>query len=169
MWSRIKFLLNILAAGFSAGALTAALVVGVSSIVWLLGAPVLAGALAMAMSAYLLMGFGGLSGGATVVVGLSWAFADRILAMLGITGTAAIVTMCIAYFLLGLTQGKKRKEVVAEALPLTIGIILGIIIAAFVAPQAVAGGIIESILSVTMVAAARSAKGYIADRKALRN
>lgn len=149
---------------FLAGAV-AALVAGVVTLLaagigWLIGSAVLAGALSMIVSALLILGFGGLPGWATIVVGLSWAFADTILGALGIGGTAALITMAAAYLVLGLTQGKSREEVLYAGAGPALGAIVGIAVAALLFPQAVAQGAEEAVLSAAMISASRAALSY---------
>src|SRR3546814_10446236 len=89
------------------------------------------------------MGFGGLSGWAVVLVGLSWGFADRVLGDLDIAGTAGHVTMAVAYFILGMTGGKTRSDVLYAGAGPMLGSVLGIGLGAFVFPQQMAQGIEE--------------------------
>lgn len=158
----ISFSLAVFSVGVAAGAVAAAFALGAAGIGWLLGSTVLAGVLAMIVSAMLTLGFGGLSVWAMGVVGLSWAFADTFLGALGMSGATAHVIMAVAYLMLGMTRGKTRQEVLYAGAGPALGLVVGIGLAAAVFPQQVAQGVEEAVLSAAMIAAARSGREYAA-------
>src|SRR3546814_20708618 len=59
------------------------------------------------------------------------------------SGTAGHVTMAVAYFILGMTGGKTRSDVLYAGAGPMLGSVLGIGLGAFVFPQQMAQGIEE--------------------------
>lgn len=149
-----------LSAGVVAGVAAAAVTIGAAGLGWLVGSPTLAGALAMIVSALLVIGFGGVQirWWAKIIVGLSWAFADSMLARLGVTGVSASITMAVVYFILGMTRGQTREQVLYAGAGPVLGAIVGIGLISAIFPRLVAQGVEEAVLSAAMISAARAAR-----------
>jgi hypothetical protein len=122
----------------------------------------------MLMSGVLIFGFGGMSPRVAIFVGLSWAFADKVVAALGGGGTIAHVTMGLAYLVAGISKGQPRIEVVYSGMGPMIGLLISVLIMAVVSPQNVAGGFHEAVLSAAMISAGRAGTDYAALLKARR-
>lgn len=151
----IKFYLG---AGVSAAALAVVLTLGAAAIGWLVGSNVLAAVLAMIVSSLLIIGFGDVQIPwiATMIVGLSWVFADSLLGWLGISGVSAYITMAVVYLILGSTKGQTREQVIYSGAGPVLGAILGILLYAVILPQQAAQSVDEAVISAMMISAARS-------------
>ena len=144
------------------GALAAILVIAAAGIGWLVGSRTLAGALAMVVAGMLIIGFGGmhLPWWASVFVGLSWAFADTLLARLGATKVLGWFTMAAVYLIIGATKGESRSQVVASGCAPAIGLLVAVGLGTAFSPRHVAEGIDQEVISASMISAVRSAREF---------
>lgn len=150
----------LLTSGISAALIAAVLVLVAAGIGWLLGSPPLAGALAMIVSATLILGFGGnqASGWTALFVAATWLFADSLINQLGIPRLANSISLAIGNFLVGMIPGKTREETILAGAGPLLGSVLGIILLTVFFPQTAAQNVEEAVISAAMISGARTVR-----------
>jgi hypothetical protein len=161
----------LLSAGITAALVAGALVFGAAGIGWLVGSPVLAGALAMIMSGTLIFGFGGIhiSGWMAIIVIITWFFTDKLMHLLGISTIAGYITLAVVYLVVGMYKGLTQHETVMSGAGPMLAIVLGAIISAIFFPGQAAQSVEEALISAAVISGARTVRQAIEKSESLRH
>lgn len=141
------------------GSAAAFLVLGAAEIGRFFGHPLLGGTLASIIAGIIIVIIGDIPNWAKISIGLSWSFTDGFLSLFGISGRALLLTMAIAYFLMGFA--KNDSDILFSTIFVLPLMIFWIIISAVINPQDMIN-VDEPVISTGAIIAARVMRDIVA-------